>query len=123
MIEQIDFGQLDIYISSEPINLNKSIDGLAVLVQEAMGRSPKQNELFVFYNVSRDKIKLFLWDGSGFIVLYKRIEHGRMDFRRYEQTDGSFAMTPRLIRELLVGARMEHGKLKRWAPFEGKFVV
>lgn len=123
MIEQIDFEQLNIYVSSESVNLNKSIDGLAVLVQEALGRCPTQNELFIFFNASRDKVKLLIWDGSGFIVLYKRLEHGRMDFRRYEQSDGSFAMTPRVIRELLVGARMEHGRLKRWQPFEGKFVV
>jgi len=123
MIEQIDFEQLNIYLSQEPVNMNKSIDGLAVLTQEALGRCPKPNELFIFYNQSRDKIKLLVWDGSGFIILYKRLEQGRMDFRRYQQADGSIAMTPRLVRDLLVGTKMEHGKLKPWAPFEGRFVV
>ena len=76
MIENLDFEDLSIYISATPVNLNKSIDGLAVLVQEALGRTPVINELFVFYNKSRDKIKLLIWDGMGFIILYKRFEEG-----------------------------------------------
>lgn len=123
MIENLDFEDLSIYISATPVNLNKSIDGLAVLVQEALGRTPIINELFVFYNKSRDKIKLLIWDGLGFIILYKRFEDGRLDFKRYQKPDGTLEMTNRLVRQMLVGTKMEHGKLKPWALFEGQFLV
>lgn len=123
MIEQIDFDETNVYISAAPVNMNKSFDGLAVLVQEALGRLPYPNEMFVFYNSPRDKIKLLVWDGNGFIILYKRLERGKLNFKRYQARDGSISMTSRLIRQLLVGAKVEQGKLKRWSLFDGHYVV
>ena len=55
-----------IFIGSTPIDMRKSIDGLALLVQESLPVSPLSGSLFVFFNRARDKVKLLWWDRQGF---------------------------------------------------------
>lgn len=50
------------------------MNGLTALVQGTMQLDPFAEALYVFINKRRDKLKLLLWDRSGFIVWYKRLE-------------------------------------------------
>ncbi|WP_083025326.1 IS66 family insertion sequence element accessory protein TnpB [Vreelandella lionensis] len=65
---------LKIYLCPEPVDMRKQIDGLALLVQEAMALNPFDQALFVFGNRQRDKVKLLFWERKGFVVWYKRLE-------------------------------------------------
>lgn len=68
---------LTVYLCHEPVDMRKQIDGLALLVQEAMELNPFDKALFVFGNRQRDKIKLLFWERNGFVVWYKRLERER----------------------------------------------
>ena len=57
--------------------MRKQIDGLALLVQEAMELNPFEEAVFVFGNRQRDKVKLLFWERNGFVVWYKRLERER----------------------------------------------
>ena len=57
--------------------MRKSINGLALLVEQEMQLSPSLSALFVFCNRGRDKIKILCWERNGFIVWYKRLEKQR----------------------------------------------
>jgi transposase len=77
----------------EPVDMRKSIDGLAALVENELELSPLSNALFVFCNRGRDKIKLLYWERNGFVVWYKRLEQQRFRWPRrsefaYEVRDG-----------------------------------
>lgn len=37
---------------------------------------PFSNSLFLFCGRRRDRIKALLWEGDGFVLLYKRMENG-----------------------------------------------
>jgi transposase len=63
-----------VYLHRAPIDMRKQMNGLAALVTGAMQQNPFSDSLFVFINRKRDKLKLLLWDRSGFIVWYKRLE-------------------------------------------------
>lgn len=65
------------YLYADPIDMRKSIDGLAALVERELALSPYSEAVFVFCNRSRDKIKLLCWERNGFIVWYKRLEKQR----------------------------------------------
>lgn len=68
---------LPVYVAADAVDMRKSIDGLARLVEESLPTSPFSGGLFVFFNRTRDKVKLLWWDRHGFWLAYKRLEKGR----------------------------------------------
>ncbi|MCP4922664.1 MAG: IS66 family insertion sequence element accessory protein TnpB [bacterium] len=57
-------------------DLRKSINGLSLLVQEALEEDPINGTAYIFCNRGRDKVKILVWDFNGFVLLYKRLEKG-----------------------------------------------
>jgi transposase len=68
---------LKVYISTEPIDARKSIDGLCAQVVEVFKSNPQSGNLFLFFNKAKDKVKILWWDNNGFIMHYKRLEKRR----------------------------------------------
>ena len=50
------------------------IDGLAMMVQDVLERSPYCGHLFVFRGKRADRIKVLWWDGTGLCLYAKRLE-------------------------------------------------
>ena len=65
-------------------DMRKSIDGLATLVQQQFQLDPFQSSLLLFCGRRRDRIKCLLWEGDGFVLLYKRLENGSFQWPRDE---------------------------------------
>lgn len=63
-----------VYLHRAPIDTRKQMDGLSALVENGLKHNPFSGTLFVFINRRRDKLKMLVWDRSGFIVWYKRLE-------------------------------------------------
>lgn len=57
--------------------MRKGLDGLSGLVIDLIDEDPQSGHLFVFFNRRRDRMKSLVWDGSGYWMLCKRLEHGR----------------------------------------------
>jgi transposase len=69
-----------IFVATEPTSMHLSFDRLAALGQEVMGEDPLSGHLFVFRNRRGDKVKILVWDRSGFCIWYKRLEQGVFHF-------------------------------------------
>jgi transposase len=67
------------YLWREPVDMRKSFDGLQGLVTGQMGRDALSGEVFIFMNRRRDQVKMLVWDRSGFVIYYKRLERGRFE--------------------------------------------
>ena len=65
--------------------MRKSIDGLAAIVSQQFKLDLFSDSLFLFCGRRRDRLKALLWEGDGFIMLYKRLENGRFNWPRNEQ--------------------------------------
>ncbi len=65
-----------IFVATGVTDLRRSVDGLSALVREAFGLDPLSGHLFLFRNRRRDRVKILVWDQSGYWVLYKRLEGG-----------------------------------------------
>ena len=76
---------VQVYLYLEPVDMRKSIDGLALLVESELALSPMSEALFVFCNRGRDKIKMLYWERNGFVLWYKRLEKHR--FKWLKPTD------------------------------------
>lgn len=95
-----------IYISSANVDMRKSIDGLSSIVQQKFQLDPFWDAMFVFHNRNCDKIKVLYWDGSGFCLLYKRIERSKFHFPKRLDTD-KYTVTNEEFQWLLNGLRIE----------------
>ena len=63
-----------VYLCREPIDFRKSINGLSVLVEQALELNPFGSALTVFINRQRTKIKVLTWHRNGFCLWMKRLE-------------------------------------------------
>ncbi len=67
------------YLYREPTDMRKSFDGLCGLVRGEMKRDPLSGDVFIFINRRRTHVKLLVWDRSGFVLYYKRLEEGTFE--------------------------------------------
>ena len=58
-------------------DMRRGMNGLALQVQEALGRDPFVGDLFVFRGARGDLIKILWHDGLGLSLYAKRLERGR----------------------------------------------
>lgn len=65
-----------ILVATAPVDLRLSFDRLAGLVREQLGADPRHDTLVVFHNRGRTHVKLLWHDGSGYCLLYKRLDRG-----------------------------------------------
>jgi len=65
-----------IYLAAGATDLRRGMDGLAASVRDRLGLQPLSGHLFVFRNRRGDRVKILVWERSGFWVLYKRLERG-----------------------------------------------
>jgi transposase len=68
---------VEVRLCRDAVDMRKSIDGLAMLVEQELELDPFAAQLFVFSNRRRDKLKILYWDRSGFALWYKRLEKAR----------------------------------------------
>ena len=60
--------------------VRKGLDGLCSLVQEHYEKELRTYDLFLFCGRRTDRIKGILWEGDGFLLLYKRLDEGRFQW-------------------------------------------
>ena len=65
------------YLHREAVDGRKNINGLATIVVQALGLNPFAAAVYVFSNRRRNRVKLLLWDRTGFWLLMKRLEADR----------------------------------------------
>lgn len=63
-----------IYLATAPVDFRKGMDGLANYVMNNFKLAPFSGAFFVFRSKGRDKIKVLMWDGTGLVLIYKRVE-------------------------------------------------
>jgi len=76
--------RLKVYLHRDAVDGRKNINGLALLVEQALGLDPFAPAVFVFSNRRRDRVKLLLWQRNGFWLLTKRLEQDRFKWPRSE---------------------------------------
>jgi transposase len=68
---------LRVFVFSESIDLRAGFDRLTSIVSERMGKRLIDGDLFLFFGNSRKKMKMICYDGTGVVLINKRIERGR----------------------------------------------
>ena len=109
----------EVYIALGYTDLRRGIDGLAAIVQESFALDPFTNTLFLFCGRRKDRIKGLLWEGNGFLLLYKRLETGSFQWPRTGEE--ARQLTPQQYRWLMEGLSIDQPKAHR--PITGLSII
>lgn len=83
MLNDLDITRVKhVYLKPGKTDLRKGIDGLAAIVRADLGLDPVDGSLFMFCGTRADRIKCLLYEGDGFLLLYKRASDGRFHWPR-----------------------------------------
>lgn len=100
-----------VFIACGYTDLRFGVDGLANEIQNVFQLDPfDEGTMFLFCGRSATKIKGLLWEGDGFLMLYKRLENGKfhwprnsdemrlLDEEQYEWLMKGLAVDPGILR-------------------------
>ena len=90
-----------VYLCRDSVDFRKGINGLAVLVEETLKLNPFSEQLFVFCNRRRNRVKILYWERNGFCLWQKRLERDR--FRWPRDTEALVTLTGQQLNWLLDG--------------------
>ena len=71
-----------VYLCCGYTDLRKGMEGLSRMVEEEFGMRLEKDSLFLFCGRRSDRIKGILWEGDGYLLLYKRLEEGKFRWPR-----------------------------------------
>ena len=102
-----------VWVSTGHTDMRKGMPGLALQVQEALGRDPYKGDLYVFRGRRGDLIKILWHDGFGTSLYAKKLSRGR--FIWPATTNGAVALTQGQLGYLLEGIDWRNPQLT-WRP-------
>lgn len=68
---------LRVFVHHEYVDLRAGFDKLSMVVREKMGANIVDGDFFVFLGKHRKKLKALCYDGTGLLLIAKRMERGR----------------------------------------------
>ena len=66
-----------IFLATAPVDFRKGMNGLSAYVVNNFELDPYEGAFFVFRSKSGDKIKVLFWDGTGMVLIHKRLNGGK----------------------------------------------
>lgn len=64
------------YVCERATDMRRSFEGLSYLVKDVLREDPLSGHCFVFFNRTRDKVKVLYFDRTGFAIWYKELQRG-----------------------------------------------
>lgn len=105
-----------IFLARQPTDMRKSFDTLANVIREDLRSDPLAGDIYVFVSKNRQRVKMLMWDVSGFWLCAKRLESGRFAVphepvggRRRQRVELSTAE----VQSLLEGIHVHHATYHR----------
>ena len=65
-----------IFVCREPTDMRSSYDSLFKRAEGILKKDPMSGHLFVFVNSTRSSMKALYYDGTGLVIISKRLERG-----------------------------------------------
>lgn len=88
-----------IFVCAEAVDLRRGFDRLASAARDIVRQDPTSGHVFAFLNRRRDRVKMLVWDRTGYLLVYKRLARGTFALptrplpgRRHIEVDGARLM-------------------------------
>jgi transposase len=99
-----------VYVFQGRTDMRVSFDRLSEIIKDHNGLNARDGGLYVFFNSSRDKVKILYWDEDGYALWYKRLESGRFKVKIEE---GCEELIGEELKLLLSGMELSRVKYRR----------
>ena len=73
---------IPIFVALEPVDMRLGAERLGALVREKMRTEPRARALFAFVGKRGHTMKVLTWDGTGTILIHKKLDAGRFELPR-----------------------------------------
>ena len=103
-----------ILIYTKHVDFRNSINGLINVVTSNINVSLQDN-IFIFYNKTRDKLKILAWHNNGYVLLLKRLEKGSF-INSFDKDNSVVSMTQQQLSWLLAG--LDWVQMSTWGELE-----
>ena len=90
-----------VLVATRPVDFRRGADSLAALVREQLEQDPFSGAIIVFRAKRADRVKILVWDGSGLVLVWKRLEEGA--FKWPPIMDGVMRLSPAQLAALIEG--------------------
>jgi len=104
-------GQIRYYLYAPSTDLRKGFDALGGIVRNELLQDPLCGDAFIFINRRRTLLKLLVWDQTGFVIFYKRLESGTFEIPSRKNGNKSLVISREELVMILEGISIE--KVKR----------
>ncbi|HKP65051.1 MAG TPA: IS66 family insertion sequence element accessory protein TnpB [Casimicrobiaceae bacterium] len=94
-------GPVRVLLAVKPVDFRKGADGLAAFVKEEIRTNPFSGVIYVFRAKRADRVKLLFWDGTGAVLVSKRLGEGKFRWPKLEK--GQMRLTPAQFAALFEG--------------------
>lgn len=91
------------FLYGSPTDMRKGFDGLSGVVRNELGMDPLSGDVFIFINRRRTHMKLLVWEPTGFVLYYKRLEKGRFEYPKQKAAGRSLSISWRELMLILEG--------------------
>lgn len=68
--------RMRVFVCKIPTDMRGSFDSLYKRSKEIIGLDPRSGHMFLFVNKKNNRIKVLYYDGTGFVIIAKRLDKG-----------------------------------------------
>jgi len=75
--------RMRVFVCKIPTDMRGSFDSLYKRAKDVIGEDPRSGHMFLFVNKNNNRVKVLYYDGTGFVIIAKRLDKGR--FSKFNQ--------------------------------------
>lgn len=90
-----------IYVALEPVDMRLGYERLGGLGRDRMQAEPRSKALFVFVGKRGQTMKILTWDGTGAIVVHKKLDAGKFELPKATRVDDQHVIISDAIFEVI----------------------
>ena len=102
---------LRVFVYREAIDMRCGFERLHSLCVHQMRAEMNQGHVYLFFGKNRRRLKILTYDGTGLVLIAKRIERG--GFMRLEELMGRSELTLMELKLIFHGSRIRHPVVDR----------
>jgi len=95
-----------VFACAVPVDMRKGFDGLSALVEQQLGGQLLKGDVFLFVGRCRQRAKVLYFDGTGLVLLTKRLFKGRFARPWVQQGAASVELTVTELSLFLEGCEL-----------------